>query len=320
MESGIKRKLTEDEISAIAERAFGQKIIASVELSDGCANSAYSVTLQDGRSVIVKVAPPSHTQLMTYEQDIMSAEVEVMRLVKQTGSIPVPQIYVHDQSESLVDCEYFIMEKLEGEPYNKVKKSLTVEQRSRIEHQLGVYNRRINEIQGESFGCFAHTDEPGNSWKTTFHRMLLDVLADGERENVRLPASYETIRHEISLRLDALEEVTEARLVHWDLWDGNIFVKDAAITGLIDFERALWGDPLLEIYFGHFNQSQPFLDGYGLTELTPTQRDRIALYDLYLDLILSIECAYRLYSDINHINWTRDNLVQGWNRFMNKNN
>ncbi|NIK79662.1 aminoglycoside phosphotransferase (APT) family kinase protein [Paenibacillus castaneae] len=320
MESGIKRKLTEVEISAIAELTFGQKITANVELTDGCANSAYSVTLQDGRNVIIKVAPPSNTKMMTYEQHIMAAEVEVMRLVKQTGSIPVPQIYAYDQTKSIVNCEYFVMEKLEGEPYNKVKKSLTDEQRSGIEHQLGIYNRRINEIRGESFGCFAHTDEPGTPWKTTFHRMLLDVLADGERENVRLPASYETIRQEISLRLDALDEVIEPRLVHWDLWDGNIFVKDAAITGLIDFERALWGDPLLEIYFGHFNQSQSFFDGYGLSELTPSQRARIALYDLYLDLILSIECAYRFYSDINHINWTRDNLVQGWNRFMSRSN
>ncbi len=139
------------------------------------------------------------------------------------------------------------MEMLEGEPYNKVKDGLTEEQRSRIEHQLGVYNRQINDIRGERFGIYAAGGETGSSWKETFHLMLLSVLSDGESEGVQLTADYKTIRNEVSLRLDLLDEVTEPRLLHWDLWDGNVFIKDGTITGIIDFERTLWGDPLMEI-------------------------------------------------------------------------
>lgn len=316
MDSGIKWKLTDSELSAITERAFGLTASAVKELTDGWANSAYDVTLEDGRSFIVKAAPLSNTKMMTYEQGLMNTEVEVLRLVRQDGFVPVPLVYVHDASESLVNCEYFIMEKLEGDPYAKVKNSLTEEQRARIEFQLGVYNRRINEIRGERFGIYAASGEAGRSWKDTFHRMLLSVLSDGESAGVQLPAEYETIRHEISLRLDSLEEITEPRLVHWDLWDGNVFVKDGTITGIIDFERTLWGDPLLEMYFSHFNNSKPFLEGYGIEELTPAQRSRRALYDLYLDLILYIECPYRLYTDNNHIQWARENAEQGWARFL----
>ncbi|MGM0884883.1 MAG: phosphotransferase family protein [Bacillota bacterium] len=316
MDSGIKWKLTDSELSAITERTFGQTASAVKELTDGWANSAYDVTLEDGRSFIVKAAPLSNTKMMTYEQGLMNTEVEVLRLVRQDGFVPVPLVYAHDASESLVKCEYFIMEKLEGDPYVKVKDSLSEEQRARIEHQLGVYNRRINEIRGERFGIYAPSGEAGPSWKDTFHRMLLSVLSDGESAGVQLTAEYETIRNEISLRLDSLDEVTEPRLVHWDLWDGNVFVKDGAITGIIDFERTLWGDPLMEMYFSHFINSQQFLEGYGIEELTPAQRSRRALYDLYLDLILYIECPYRFYTDKNHIQWARENAEQGWARFL----
>ncbi|HTG68888.1 MAG TPA: aminoglycoside phosphotransferase family protein [Candidatus Udaeobacter sp.] len=316
MENGIKRKLTESELKAIAKKVFDQQATAVKELTDGFANAAYKVTLEDGRPVIVKAAPPSSTKMMSYEQGLMKAEVEVLRLVKQAGAVPVPSVYAHDASESLVNCEYFIMEMLEGDPYNKVKDRLTEEQRYLIDHQLGVYNRQLNDIRGERFGLYAASGETDSSWREAFHRLLLSVLADGEREGVKLPADYDTIRNEVSLRLDVLDEVTEPRLLHWDLWDGNVFIKDGTVTGIIDFERSLWGDPLMEFYFSHFHQSAPFLAGYGAAAFTPAQLGRRALYDLYLDLILCVECPFRQYEDHNHLQWVQDNMSKGWNRFL----
>lgn len=317
MESGTKRKLTESEMTAITLNAFGQAATVVKELTDGWANAAYQVTLANGQLVIVKAAPLSDTKMMSYEQGLMQAEVEVLRLVKLVGAMPVPAVYAHDNSKTLVDCEYFIMEMLEGEPYNKVKEMLTEEQRNQIDYQLGVYNRQLNEIRGERFGLYAASDvSASSSWRETFHRLLLGVLADGEQEGVLLPADYDSIRNEVSARLDVLDEVTEPKLIHWDLWDGNVFVKDGAVSGIIDFERALWGDPLMEHYFSHFNKTAAFLEGYGIKALTPAEQGRRALYDLYLDLILCIECPFRQYEDRNHLQWARDNLEQGWRRFI----
>ena len=28
------------------------------------------------------------------------------------------------------------------------------------------------------------------------------------------------------------------------MWEGNIFVKDGEISGIIDWERAMWGEPV----------------------------------------------------------------------------
>jgi len=40
--------------------------------------------------------------------------------------------------------------------------------------------------------------------------------------------------------MDLLDVVRTPRLIHFDLWDGNILVEAGQITGLIDGERAFW--------------------------------------------------------------------------------
>jgi aminoglycoside phosphotransferase (APT) family kinase protein len=317
LHNGNKRLLSEQDLAAIIQHAFGQALASSTELTDGWANSAYLVRMRDGREVVVKAAPPDSVVLMDYERGLMETEVSVLRLVKQTGLVPVPEVYIYDVTQTFVDCDYFIMEKLAGEPYNKVKNEYTDEQRAAIERKLGSYNRQINEIKGEQFGLYAPSLEKFATWKAAFSRLMAGVLADGERAGVQLPVSYPAIRAAVAARVDALDEVHEPRLVHWDLWDGNVFVHAGEITGIIDFERALWGDPLIENYFSHFYQSSAFREGYGAdAERSQGEHERRALYDLYMDLIMYIECAYREYEDKEHIEWAREIVEQGWSRFV----
>lgn len=317
MENSIKPKLSEEQVELIVERVCGKRVKSFKELSDGWANAAYLVALEDGQEIIIKAAPPTGTRMMRYEKGLMKAEVETMRLVKSAGRVPVPHILAYDSTCEIADCEYFVMEKLDGVPYNKIKGELSVEKRESIEYELGQCNRLINELRSDSFGLYAEPAALGTTWKEAFHQLLLGVLADGEEAGVELPVEYAVVRQEVEARLYVLDDVTEPRLVHWDIWDGNVFVKDGQIVGIIDFERALWGDPLTEAYFGRFFASDAFLRGYGFVNgLSNKQRQRRLLYDLYLDLILCVECAFRGYTDSGHIGWTKRNLADGWNRFL----
>jgi Ser/Thr protein kinase RdoA (MazF antagonist) len=89
-------------------------------------------------------------------------------------------------------------------------------------------------------------------WRTAFAAMVEALLEEAERRQAPLDASP-AIRKLVAEGGDALEEVTEPRLAHVDLWPGNIFVdpsndgSHARITGLIDHERAFWDDPAAEL-------------------------------------------------------------------------
>ncbi|MBT2292101.1 aminoglycoside phosphotransferase family protein [Paenibacillus albidus] len=319
MESYTKAKLEAGQLSQLVEAAFGSEIslVSSKELTGGMFNAAYDLELSNGKAVILKVAPSQEAETLSYEKNIMRTEVEALRLVHKMGMVPVPEVYSYDESLARIPYPYFFMEKIEGEPYNEVKGSLAPETIEEIETALGRYNRAINEVRGNHFGVFNQTAETGTgaSWRDTFGSMMNGLLEDGQRLNVVLPASYEEVQQAIADYLPELDVVTEARLVHWDLWNGNVFVKDGRIVSIIDWERALWGDVLLEYYFRHFENSPGFNQGYGATFDSPNEARRKKLYDLYLDLILVIECYSRQYEDQSHMKWTHENLAESWIRF-----
>ncbi|SET33875.1 Predicted kinase, aminoglycoside phosphotransferase (APT) family [Paenibacillus sp. NFR01] len=293
------------------------KVKACRELTGGYFNAAYEVLLSDEKELVLKVGPLQDTDTLSYERNIMSAEVSALQLIRSKGTVPVPKVLFYDDSRSKIAGEYFFMEKVHGEPYSDIKDGLQPDQRAAVETELGRYNRMINEIRGERFGLYSTLPRSGGrSWRETFQEIIGDLLNDARRLGAVMPVPLERIEEEVAKLLPALEEVTEPRLVHWDLWDGNVFVKGGKIVALIDWERALWGDPLMEYYFRYIEDTQHFLRGYHGVFDSPNERARIRLYDLYIDLIYFIECYSRKYDSAGHFEWAHDNLLAGWERFL----
>jgi aminoglycoside phosphotransferase (APT) family kinase protein len=301
MESATKNTQTKEDILKMVQKAFGSyytsEDITVKELTEGFFNVAYEVGLPN-QNIILKIAPPAYTLIMSYEKDIMRAEVEALRSVKESTSVPVPKVLYYDDSHSLCGADYFFMEKLEGESFYKLKSTgqLSWEEQQQLLRNLGRYNAEMNQIRGTTFGYLGQDHKLGLSWKETFTSMILDVLKDGDWIDISLGVEYNEVLELIMNASFALDEVKEPVFVHWDLWDGNVFVKDGRITGLIDFERALWGDPLMECYFRAHCYNGDFIQGYG-EDLRQKAPIRALLYDMYLYLIMIIETKFRKYPD-----------------------
>jgi hypothetical protein len=158
----------------------------------------------------------------------------------------------------------------------------------------------------------------GAQMRTSFPReafgdMRDPVLQDGEDAQVDLGIPYETLASQVTRFYPFLEEVKRPAFVHWDLCDGNVFVdpETAQITGILDCERALWGDPLMEVNFGAFGLNPAFLEGYGVDLIAgPGARVRRSLYNIYLWLITVIESTYRSYQTTDQENWARLKLQE----------
>jgi aminoglycoside phosphotransferase (APT) family kinase protein len=142
------------------------------------------------------------------------------------------------------------------------------------------------------------------------------VLEDARRYGAWLPRPVDEIARTAEAAYDALDEVAVPRLVHFDLWDGNILVdrtvEGARIGGLIDGERMFWGDPLADFVslalLGDIREDEDFLAGYeeegGRAEFTPGALRRLALYRSYLYLIMLVEVVPRAAGD-GHVGWVR---------------
>ncbi|PGH49058.1 phosphotransferase family protein [Streptomyces sp. Ru87] len=316
MESITKNRQPPEVLRAMTERAYGAGRIPAgdgwvSELGHGWFNVAYRIRLRDGAEVVLKIAPPPAVEVMTYERGAMSVELAVLDLLRTRTTVPVPAVDFADRSRELCDADYFFMPYIDADNLAVIAETLPTAERAALMEQLGAANREINSIRGPHFGPLAGPGHAG--WRQAFTAMTEDVLADGERRGVDIGWDYHTVRAAVAEHAGSLDEVTEPRLVEWDLWNGNVMVRDGRILCIIDHERAFYGDPLIEAGFAGtqlaaFGDPAPFMRGYGHGRLTGTEQTRRRLYCLHLLLIMVIETVYRGHTDTGQYDWARSRL------------
>jgi len=309
-----KTRVSREIAQAVVDAHLGTQrtMSAYTELTDGMYNAAYLIELASGLKTVLKVAPTDAVKVLRYEKGIMRAEVEVLRLLRARTEVPVPEVFAYDTSRRLIDNDYYLMSYVPGVSLFKLRHSLSANDRHAIDFRAGQYLRQINSIEGRAYGYFAQSKHQRPTWREAFDTMLGHVLQDGRDAGVELPLPYAEIDARLAAHFACLEQVAAPALVHWDLWDGNIFVdpETKMITGILDCERALWGDPLMEINFGAFGVNPAVREGYGVDLLAgPDARTRRALYNAYLWLIMIIECTYRGYDNRQQEQRARAKLV-----------
>ncbi|MEV6493612.1 aminoglycoside phosphotransferase family protein [Actinoplanes sp. NPDC051633] len=246
MESITKNRQSSATLRAMVERAYGPDQLPededwAAELGHGWFNVAYRISLRDGRKAVLKIAPPPHVEVMTYERGAMATELAALELIRTHTTVPVPAVDFADRSHELCDADYFFMSYVEGDNLGIVKDALPAADRDAYGKALGATTRELNTIRGAAFGPLTGPGVP--TWRQLFSGMIEDVLRDGERRDVDLGWDYGDVRAAIARHAGSLDAVTEPRFVEWDLWDSNVMIRDGAIAAVIDHERAFYGDP-----------------------------------------------------------------------------
>lgn len=296
MESVTKNKKSFEDLQNLVSTSMSVPLVSAQELTEGYFNAAYMLELADGRKCVMKIAPLSDENLMSYEKGMMGAEIDAMHLAGTCRNIPVAQVYAADTSRTRCDSPYFIMECLPGESFAQRKKSLSSDTVRKIYIALGEIIKNLHTITSERFGMLAGLFT-SDSWFETFYQMMSALIDDARRKNLSLGVEPERLLAYLRTRKPIFDQVACAHLIHWDTWDGNILIQNDEIKGIIDWERALWGDVLMEYNFRTFTWNKDFFEGYGQTGFSPEEKERIEWYDMYLNLILYIEAYYRMYPD-----------------------
>jgi aminoglycoside phosphotransferase (APT) family kinase protein len=316
MESITKNRQSPATLRAMIARAYGSDQVPAgddfaEELGHGWFNVAYKIRLRDGSPVVLKIAPPPRIEVMTYEHGAMATELAALALIRERTAVPVPAVDYADRSHELCDADWFFMPFIDGDNFGVVRDTLSPAEQDGYDKALGAVTRELNAIRGTAFGPL---NGPGvATWRALFTGMVEDVLRDGERRGVDLGWDYDAVRAVFADHPDCLDEVTEPRFVEWDLWDSNVMVSHGRIVGIIDHERAYFGDPLIEAGFvgtqmPAFGDSAAFLRGYGKSGLTAGEQLRRRLYCVHLILIMIIETEYRGHTDTKQYDWARERL------------
>jgi aminoglycoside phosphotransferase (APT) family kinase protein len=307
MHSTTKNRQDAGTLRSMIARAYGEQQVPAgdeiaEEITHGWFNVAYRIRLRDGRQVVLKIAPPADVEVLTREVGMMRAELAAMRLVAENTSVPVPRVDHADLSHELVDADYFFMEYIDADNFGiaAAEALLAPEVVAAGNRELGQLNRQINEVVGPHFGPLV--GEGSATWHEAFTKMIEDTLDDRARAQVDIGWNDDDIRGVLAEHASTLDEVTVPHLVEVDLWAKNSMIRDGRIVAILDHERAVWGDPLMEagltgLDFPDFGDPADFMVGFGLARLTPAERTRRRLYSLYLALIMVVETKYRGHTD-----------------------
>ena len=290
MPSPTQPRLDAEDIAGIVHDGLGAVVSTSAELSGGGFAAVWRASLTDGREVVVKVGPPPSASLLSYESGLLPAEVTYFGLVRDVA--PVPTVLAHTD-------DWIIATLLPGQP-------LTAGDSPLARRQLGAAVARVHRITGPHYGYTG--DRPAAlDWPTAFDAMIESLRADASAWKVSLPPLDGLVgRHRSSLAA-----VTRPALLHFDLWDGNVLVApDGSLSGLVDGERYLYGDPLLDFVSPALGQritaEHPFAAGYGVESFTPDEQIRLALYRVHLYVLMLTEGPSRgIDADADRQRWVR---------------
>lgn len=196
------------------------------------------------------------------------------------------------------------MSQLQGDTWKNLHKKIPKDALPSLMHQLGRCFAVVHTVQGGWFGYIKeNTRFQYKSWADAFQGMIADILADGKNHGKNLP--YETIEAVVIKHRALLLEIEKPSLVDFDMWAGNVFINeqnDWHITGILDFERAFYGDPMADfvaamMLFDDVEQEKQLQAGYSEVSgrpfvITPNDHVRMKLYSLYLCIIMIVE-TYR---------------------------
>ena len=233
-------------------------------------SQTFAVWAEDGEQFVLRIAPPDTVLQLFYEYRMMRQEPGIHKRLLEETSIPVPRILAHDFSHRLIDRDFLIMPRLPGEPLSGV--SFSPAASDRAFREWGRYVAEIHRVVDfdNRFGYLGEHRcmEPQASWQEAFEWMYRKELDDICSCEVYSRAQADDAMTLLEDHLEIFESCRTSTLCHGDLWVTNLLVQpDGEVTGLIDFDRACWGDIEWDMAIAEYcGVARPaFWEGYGRT-------------------------------------------------------
>jgi aminoglycoside phosphotransferase (APT) family kinase protein len=240
----FQSSVTAEQIVAMCQRAFGSsvRVGSAVELGNGMYNNTYRVDVGEERPVILRVAPESARQYRI-ERGLMRNEYASIPFLAPIAPM-IPRTLAADFTHEIIGRDYLFQTMLDGIPGPEGIGQYPQPQWASFFRQMGEIARSIHSVRGERFGPVTG---PGvDTWSEAVIAHFGELAADLDDAGLDSADVREVAAAADKYRA-VLDEVTEPRLLHGDLWTVNVMMDPNAaepvISGVFDNDRTSWGDP-----------------------------------------------------------------------------
>lgn len=197
--------------------------------------------------------------------------------------VPMPKVITYDDSLTHIEYPYVIVTKAEGEMIGSVIKDMSEDEKRLFYYDFGRITAKIHSITFDTFGetcdgekvkgySEANNVGPFKTWKD-MHKEIINY-----RLRFFKNSAFEDLVQPIASWFDENSSLIDyditPRLLHIDLNQKNIFVKNNTVSGIIDLDGAFIGhneEELMRIEGAHFADNEDIKKSFfkGYTEKIP---------------------------------------------------
>jgi len=259
----------------------GRRLALLSPLLSGEIGAVFELSLVDGAPLVLKVYPEAlHWK--------MQKEILVARLLDGHVSVPTPRILLADDSKALINLNFAVMTRLDGENVLGLERTL---ERSQVLALYGQMGRALREIHGIAMDAFGYIGTDGLVTPFASNRayMLsqLDRKLGGFDQFGNRPDLATRLRAHVERTTGLLDGCTRPSLCHYDFHTGNVLAVGDRLTGIVDLENAIAGDSLMDLaktiaYSVRDDEAkrEALLAGYGPIDRADWQ-ETVRLYQFY---------------------------------------
>lgn len=242
--------MDDSQVAQIFQDELSQQVISIVDKSKGVDQEVKIIETNKGKFVLKN----PHR-----ENDKILKEVVATKLCSEKG-IPVPKIIYSDEDLLIESC-------IEGIDLDDIETSK--ENFERIYLQIGKLMKTMHSIQGQNFGSVNQNQLIGNitSQEEAILSWIPSEIERLEKLNYYSSEELNKIKNFFENNKSILN-TEESVLLHSDITDSNIVIKNNAVSGFIDFGDLSVGPAMQDfafMYIDHFGdyKFEKLLEGYG---------------------------------------------------------
>jgi fructosamine-3-kinase len=230
-----------------------------------------------------------------------------------SNNIPVPTVIKYDDSLKLIKYPYLIITEIKGKMLCDVIDNMNNSDKNSFYYELGKILAKIHSITFDKFGetfdgktiqkySEANNKGPFDNWKDIHKEMIkyrLSIFKNSKFEDL-----IEPITSWFKKNSNLIDYAITPRLLHIDLNQKNIFVKNNQISGIIDFDDAFIGhneEELMRTEGANFSDNKKlkkyFFKGYTEIIKLDNKYEQRRRYYYFARLLVHVNCMVQFGDD-----------------------
>jgi aminoglycoside phosphotransferase (APT) family kinase protein len=226
-----------------------------------------------------------------------SNEAAAYRLLEDSP-LRVPRVVVLDESRHIVPYDFIIVTRLPGASVAESQSRLEPSEIHALAREAGSSLALLHAFTFEGFGKLRELGRlPFSSWNRYFENYAHRYMGPAQEHGLVDRATLSRLDSALQRAQGLLSQVAQGTLVHSDYHYENILQENGRLTGILDFEWALIGDPASDFVPAMERErvlpgaENAFLEGYlAVRQLDPGHSQRIELYQLFLQIETIVTC------------------------------